>query len=106
MKELSTLRKNEVGSRIHTMQAAVDMLHKTRNTEYTVEGIRAMGLFPWARNARTIVKIIKLDMEGDNELRARVEGEKNGKRYFIKGKDILSYIERYGAVLTGRRLKR
>lgn len=99
MTDLSTLPKKTVGNIIPTVKNVVDLLHKTKNTEYTVQGIREANIFPWARNERTIARIIRQDMKEGNELCARIEGEGNGRRYFVKGKNIIKYIERYGPVL-------
>jgi hypothetical protein len=88
-----TLNANE--SIINTnMENVVDT-----SKEYTIGDIRKYGVFPWAKHYKTIVKLVRKDMERENILQARITGENQNTRYFIKGKNIIKYIKRYGNVL-------
>lgn len=85
------------------MQEKIDYLKKFAEVEFSSQEIRTQGLFPWARNDRTIVKLIERDTtSGENILRARIEGEGRQRRYFIKGRQIIKYIEKYGPALMVR----
>ena len=88
-----TLSANE--SIINTnMENVVDT-----SKEYTIGDIRKYGVFPWAKHYKTIVKFVKKDFFGENILKTRIEGEKQNTRYFIKGENIINYLNKYGHVL-------
>ena len=65
--------------------------------EYNLSQIRDEGIFPWARNIRTIRKLVKQDYWGGNFLKARIGGEnKYGVEYSIRGRDIIKFLKEYG----------
>lgn len=68
--------------------------------EYTIGDIRKSGVFPWAKHYQTIVRFVKKDFFGENILKARIEGEKQNTRYFIKGENIIKYLKKHGDVLN------
>lgn len=74
---------------------------------YGPADIARMGTFPWARDHRTIVKLIDQDMAGENLLQANVTGTGRQRRYEIEGKNIIKYLNKYAAVLmsTARKPK-
>ena len=68
---------------------------------YAPADLVRMGTFPWARDHRTIVKLIERDRSGENLLQANIEGEGRGLRYQIEGKNIIKFLNKYGTFLTG-----
>lgn len=68
---------------------------------YTVTDIVTENILPWARNYRTIVKLIEQDLAGENILEAEVAGEGRQRRYSISGRNIIKYVKKYGPVLIG-----
>lgn len=74
---------------------------------YGPADITRMGLFPWARDHRTVVKLIEQDSNGEGILEARTSGQGKQKRYEIEGKNIIKYLKKYAAVLmsTARKPK-
>lgn len=74
---------------------------------YGPADITRMGLFPWARHQRTVVKLIVQDRAGENLLQANVTGEGRQRRFEIEGKNIIKYLNKYAAVLmsTARKPK-
>jgi hypothetical protein len=85
------------------MRRAVGLLMRHMDTEFGMEGIRSLGLFPWTRNDRTITRLIRRDREAENVLGARIEGTGRRTRYFVRGDRIIRYLERYGSLLMGAR---
>lgn len=85
------------------MQEAIDYLKKRRARKFTAQEIRELKLFPWATSDRGIVKVIDRDaLFGEGGiLRAQISGEGRQRRYWIRGANIIKYIERYGPALTG-----
>jgi len=84
---------------IGDMREQVDYLKGMPETEFSVQGIRAIGAIPWAKSYRTLTKIIKQDFFGENILKARIEGEGRQQRYFVKASNIINYLEKYGPAL-------
>lgn len=74
---------------------------------YSAADIARAETFPWARDQRTIAKLIEQDMQGENILQASVSGEGRQRRYEMEGKNIIKYLTKYGAVLiaTARKPK-
>jgi len=79
---------------------------KPKHTYAPADLVR-MGTFPWARDHRTIVKLIEQDLAGENILEADVSGEGRQRRYQVVGKNIIKYLNKYAAVLmsTARKPK-
>ena len=63
---------------------------------YTLRSISKERLFPWAKDRRTIVKIVKKDYWGSNMLRAEISGEGLNAEYAIKGRNIIKFLRKYG----------
>ena len=61
---------------------------------YTIKDIKQHGFLPWAKDTRTVRKILQSGV-----LKAKVTGEFNRKRYFVKGTDLQAYINHYGSAL-------
>ncbi len=87
---------------IESMRAQVEFLQENLEREFSQADFRAHRLFPWAIDSRTWVKLIKADMFGENILKTRIEGEKYSTKYLIKGKNIIKYINKYGALMMGK----
>lgn len=83
------------------MREQVEYLKRHRSSELSLQDIRSQNLVPWARDFRTLGKMIKQDFFGENLLEARIEGEGRQARYFIRASNLLTYIETYGPYLMG-----
>lgn len=66
---------------------------------YTLMNIAQGGYIPWAKDHRTIVRIIEQDRQGANLLDAQVEGEGRARRYLITGKNLKNYLNKTAPVL-------
>lgn len=66
---------------------------------YSVRDLETMGTFPWAKDNRTIIKLIEQDMKADNILQATKTGSGRQTRYQMQGANINKYIKKYGAIL-------
>lgn len=89
------------------MRKTVEFLKKHPNKTFTLSEIASMQLMPWARDSRTIRKLIERDFEGANLLNATVKGVGGQRRYTMQAKDIRKYLQTYGPALMGttRQLK-
>lgn len=79
---------------VKRMRNTVEFLKKDPEREYTATEIRRLGLLPWARDSRTIARILQ-----SGGLKARVTGKDTQKRYLVKGAVIISHINQCGPVL-------
>lgn len=79
------------------LERVVETLKRSPKREYTIEEIAGMQLIPWARDPRTIRRIILIDSKGD--LDATVSGKGTQRRYLVKGSNIIKYLRKYGPVL-------
>ena len=77
----------------------VKKLLENPEKEYGLSEITQEGLFPWAKDFKTISLIVGRDMRADNLLKTKVIGERQGRRYVIKAKNIAKFLETYGAGL-------
>lgn len=84
------------------MQERIDYLKKHLGIEFTAQQMRAQRFFPWALNDRTIVKLIERDRCNENVLHSWVDGVGRQRRYIVKGRYIIKYIEKYGPALMVR----
>lgn len=67
---------------------------------YTMQDIVREKMFPWSASSFSSVRrIVTLDTEGKNILKATVRGEGTGKKYHIKGENIIKFIS---AVESGK----
>ena len=67
---------------------------------YNLSHITGQGLFPWARNIRTVRKVVNRDHQTENMLRTVMTGEGRALDYKIKGKNIIKFLEKYGPGLN------
>lgn len=80
-----------------SMKEAIDTLRKNR--VYTLKEIT--HFMPWAKNGRTVRKILNADMHGPNFLHCEITGTGKGRRYLVQGKYLISYLKEYGPLLMG-----
>ncbi len=64
--------------------------------DYNLSHIKDEGLFPWAKNIRTVRKIVHQDKVTENVLKAVITGEGRALDYKIKGRNISKFLEKYG----------
>lgn len=82
-------------NKIQTCDKIEDMRSKVdHNKIYSATDIQRLGLFPWAKGNRGIVKILESGI-----LETEISGENQQKRYSVKGSEIIKYINQYGHVL-------
>ncbi len=62
---------------------------------------KTLRLLPWAKDERTVRKILEQDKKGPNVLRAKITGTGSNRRYLVEGKYIISYLQIYGPALMG-----
>lgn len=62
---------------------------------YTLYEIADKRLFRGYEAAQTVRRIINSDLKKRNILKAVVEGEANGRRYGIKGSNIIKFINEW-----------
>lgn len=84
-------------STIDLMKSKVEALR--RNRVYTLKEITQV--MPWAKNGRTVRKILEADVHGPNMLHCEITGTGSQRRYFVEGKYLISYIKNYGPALLG-----
>ena len=62
---------------------------------YNLSEILEGNFFAWIHSLPTLVKWIERDREEDNILKANYSGEATGKRYFIKGENIIQFLAKW-----------
>lgn len=85
--------------RLKSMEHTVEALKKHPGKEYTLVEIKAMCLIPWARDDRTVRKIISADLRGANLLRAKIYGIGTQRRYIVPKGGLIKYLQTYGPAL-------
>jgi len=81
------------------LERAVEALKRSPKRVLSVEDIREMQAMPWARDARTIRKMIELDAKGERVLAAKIVGLSTQKRYAVQRAHLIKYLRKYGPVL-------
>lgn len=66
--------------------------HIQPETFYSSRQIIKLGYFSWIKSMMTLVKWIEYDKNHDNILKANVTGYNTGRRYYIKGENIIKFI--------------
>lgn len=96
----NTLHSIQPSDTLEIVRRLVDTL-ANENPEkiYSRMDIEEMRLMPWAKNGRTICKFIDADIVGKNILDAAVTGEGGRRRYQIKAKNLIKFLEQYGQLL-------
>lgn len=109
MQQLSTLKRKNGSHKVKaddtmsSIKKTVDFLKRYPNKVFTMQDIRTLKLIPWTQNDRTLKRLIEQDIKGENELKAKIEGIGSHTRYYIKGKNIINFIKRYGAMFIANR---
>lgn len=80
------------------MRVQIDYLKDHMEDEFNQVAFMKFRFFPWAKDTRTWKRVITNDMFGENILKTRIEGEGHTSRYFIKGKNIIKYLNKYGSL--------
>lgn len=90
------------------MKKNVDILRKEPKRTYTLAEISEHQFFPWARNGRTLRKMLEADRKGPNILQSKITGTDNRRRYLVEARNITKYLSIYGSILTvtARKTKR
>lgn len=78
------------------INAIITQLNKEPNREYSLSDITRERLFPWAKDLKTIRSIVHRDLNGENLLKAQVEGTGRTTRYTVKGKNLVRFLTIYG----------
>ena len=81
-----------------SIQNAIKKVDSDR--EYNLSNIIDEELFPWVKSIKTVRRIVKRDIDGENLLKTRVTGQGRGLVYKIKGKNIIKFLEKYGSGLA------
>lgn len=68
-----------------------------RNKVYTLTEITRY--MPWAKNGRTVRKILEADRKGPNLLNVQITGTASQRRYLVEGKYLISYLKINGPSL-------
>jgi hypothetical protein len=89
------------GDTIVGMKDKVEALLKQRHGWLTLADIVKLQLIPWARDARTVRKLIDADAMGKNVLKAKVDGKSTQRRYLVRSTALTRYIEIYGPAMMG-----
>ena len=90
---------NTMGSIMKDMKEQVDFLKENSNHEFSQRDFMKYGFFPWAKDSRTWGSFVRADMLGENLLKTRIEGEGHQIKYFIKGSNIIKFLNKYGSLL-------
>lgn len=72
-----------------------------KNRSYNLMEVVGLGL-PFARNYRTVRKLVDADRRGANVLQARITDAGGHQRTAVKGARLLKYLQAYGPVLYSR----
>jgi len=70
------------------------------NKEYDISDLVRERLFGWINSRAMYLKTIESDRNGLNILQADVTGTAKGKRYKIRGKNIIKFYKVYGPGIT------
>lgn len=59
---------------------------------YSLNEVIENNYLPWIKSIRTLVRWIECDRLDRNVLNVNIIGEGNGKRYYIKGSNLIKFI--------------
>lgn len=60
---------------------------------YSLQDIVREKMFGWAKSFSTVRRVVELDMQGKNILKAMIQGEGRAKKYQFKGENIINFIK-------------
>lgn len=66
---------------------------------YSLNAIAKEKMLPWAKDIKTVRKVVDHDLKNGKILQPVITNTGHGKRYLIKGENILKFIQ---AVQTGK----
>lgn len=78
------------------MEAIVEALKKEPKRWYTLSELQDEKMMPWAKNGRTIRKILDADRHGPNLLKSQITGTASQRRYLVQGQYLIKYLTIYG----------
>jgi len=78
------------------IQTTTKKLNKKLEEELGLSEITKLGLFPGAKDLKTIRSIVQKDMDGKNLLKVKISGKGQSTRYAIKAKNIVKFLALYG----------
>lgn len=65
-----------------------------REKYYSLNEIKTLNLIPWIKSYSTLKRWVFKDMEKDNFLHTKVIGNDKGRRYLIKGENLIEYLKK------------
>ncbi len=83
------------------MKKQVEILQKSPSRVYGLMDFKTLSLLPWAKDERTVRKILEQDKKGSNILHAKITGTGSNRRYLVEGRYIIKYLQIYGPALMG-----
>lgn len=86
---------------VNDMKDIVETLKKHPRKTYSLVDVVSLKLMPWARDGRTVRRLIDEDFAGANLLQATVTGAATQRRYLLTGRGIIKYLQTYGPALMG-----
>lgn len=86
---------------IGNMKNVVEALRKQPLRWLSLVEMEREGVIAWAKNTRTIRKVIDRDRDADNLLRARIIGVGRQKRYTVQAAGLIRYLQAHGPSLIG-----
>lgn len=81
------------------MKKLVDKLQINPKREYSIMEIANLELIPWAKNYRTLVKILKGGDMGWDIKNSKIHFGTQYQTYSVSGKDLIKYIINNGQAL-------
>lgn len=86
----------QASNKIKSMEAIVEALKKEPKRWYTLSELQDEKMMPWAKNGRTIRKILDADRHGPNLLKSQITGTASQRRYLVQGQYLIKYLTIYG----------
>lgn len=77
----------------------IEVVIRRRHGWFTLGDIESLKLIPWARNGRTIRRLIEADAIGRNVLQAKISGEGSRRSYLVRPKRMAKYLLTYGPAM-------
>ena len=65
------------------------------NKTYNLPDLMRMNVFWWIKDRRQYQRIFELDAKYLNLLQVEITGEGRGKRYLVKGRNIIKFFRKY-----------
>lgn len=81
---------------LNHMETIVAGLKKDPKRWYKLSELQEKKVMPWAKNGRTIRKILDADRKGPNLLKSQITGIASQRRYLVQGQHLIKYLLIYG----------